>query len=202
MHRPPVASVPRSPSDAATSWPRPRPDPHPTLNPPGALYREICEFIAARLTRSGIAPLLLRAEGAPCDSGRCPRWNLVAHREGGRPGPCVHFNGHTDVVEVGRGWTVDPFGATLRDGRVYGRGACDMKGGFAAAIVATEVFVSRHPGHAGAIEISATADEESGGHGGVAWLAECGYFDPARVRHVIIPEPLDKHRICLGHRGV
>jgi len=58
------------------------------------------------------------------------------------------------------------------------------------------------PDFAGAIEISATADEETGGYGGVAYLAEQGYFSPQRVQHVIIPEPLNKDRICLGHRGV
>ncbi len=58
------------------------------------------------------------------------------------------------------------------------------------------------PDYHGAIEISGTADEETGGYGGVAWLAEQGWFNPQRVDHVIIPEPLNKDRICLGHRGV
>ncbi len=116
----------------------------PTINPPGGNYLPICRFIAARLERSGFVCALLRAEGAPGDGDRHPRWNLVARREGGSAGPCVHFNGHTDVVEVGRGWSVDPFGGELRDGRVYGRGACDMKGGIAAAIVAVEAFLE-HP---------------------------------------------------------
>jgi succinyl-diaminopimelate desuccinylase len=114
----------------------------------------------------------------------------------------VHFNGHHDVVETGHGWTVDPFGGEVRDGRVYGRGACDMKGGIASAVIAAEAFVETCPAYRGAIEISATADEESGGYGGVAWLAENGWFGPERVQHVIIPEPLNKDRICLGHRGV
>jgi succinyl-diaminopimelate desuccinylase len=77
-----------------------------------------------------------------------------------------------------------------------------MKGGLAASIIAAEAFLDVYPDFAGAIEISATADEESGGYGGVAYLAERGYFSPARVDHVIIPEPLNKDRICLGHRGV
>lgn len=174
----------------------------PTLNPPGRNYREICDYLAARLERRGFAVELVRATGAPADSDRHPRWNLVARIEGARPGDCVHFNGHHDVVETGHGWTVDPFGGEVRDGRVYGRGACDMKGGIASAVIAAEAFLATHPDFAGAIEISATADEESGGYGGVAYLAEQGYFDPARVQHVIIPEPLNKDRICLGHRGV
>jgi succinyl-diaminopimelate desuccinylase len=77
-----------------------------------------------------------------------------------------------------------------------------MKGGIAAAIVAVEAYLACHPDFAGAIEVSATADEETGGYGGVAHLARLGYFAPGRVDHVIIPEPLNKDRICLGHRGV
>jgi succinyl-diaminopimelate desuccinylase len=173
----------------------------PTLNPPGEFYRDICELLGRRLRGAGFDIAMIRAEGAPGDSERYPRWNLVARREGTGPGECVHFNGHTDVVTVGQGWTVEPFGAELREGRIYGRGTCDMKGGLAAAIVATEAFVATCPDFRGAIEISGTADEESGGHGGVAHLAREGWFDPARVQHVIIPEPLQKDRICLGHRG-
>ncbi len=172
----------------------------PTLNPPGALYREVCEFLAGWLEPQGFEIDYVRAIGAPGDSDRYPRWNLVA-RAGG-PGPCVHFNSHTDVVEVGHGWTRDPFGGAVEGDRIYGRGACDMKGGLAASIIAAEAFRAVYPGHQGAVEISATADEESGGYGGVAYLAAHGYFAPGRVDHVIIPEPLHKDRICLGHRGV
>ncbi|WP_212525193.1 acetylornithine deacetylase/succinyl-diaminopimelate desuccinylase family protein [Actibacterium sp. MT2.3-13A] len=174
----------------------------PTLNPPGLNYREICDFLAARLERAGFAVDLIRAAAAPADSDRHPRWNLVARHGGAGPGDCVHFNAHHDVVEVGHGWSVDPFGGVVKDGRVYGRGACDMKGGLAAAVIAAEAFITACPGYRGAIEISATADEESGGYGGVAYLAEQGWFAPERVQHVIIPEPLNKDRICLGHRGV
>lgn len=174
----------------------------PTLNPPGENYRDICLYLSDRLRKRGFDCRLLRAEGTPGDCEDYPRWNLVARREGGRSGECVHFNSHIDVVEVGHGWTVDPFEGLVKDGRVYGRGACDMKGGLAASIIAAEAFVDLHPDFAGAVEISATGDEETGGYGGVAWLAEQGYFDPKRVQHVIIPEPLNKDRICLGHRGV
>lgn len=174
----------------------------PTLNPPGDNYLEICEYLAVRLRASGFAVELIRAEGTPGDSDRYPRWNVIARREGHRPGECVHFNSHIDVVEVGRGWSFDPFAATLDDGKIYGRGACDMKGGLAASIIAAEAFLELSPEFPGAIEISGTADEETGGYGGVAYLAEKGLFSPERVQHVIIPEPLNKDRVCLGHRGV
>ncbi|PZQ49417.1 MAG: succinyl-diaminopimelate desuccinylase [Rhodovulum sulfidophilum] len=172
----------------------------PTLNPPGENYREICELIAGWLEPLGFRCELIRAVGTPGDSERYPRWNLLARREGAGPGPCVHFNGHVDVVEVGHGWTRDPFAGVLEGDRLYGRGACDMKGGVAAALVAVAAFLEEHPDAPGAIEISATADEETGGYGGVAFLAERGVY--AAVDHVIIPEPLNKERICLGHRGV
>lgn len=174
----------------------------PTLNPPGDNYLEICEYLDRRLAAQGFRTELVRAHGAPGDSDKHPRWNIVARREGAYPGECVHFNSHIDVVEVGRGWTTDPFGGELKDGKIYGRGACDMKGGLAASIIAAEAFLAVCPDFAGAIEISGTADEESGGFGGVAYLAEKGFFSPDRVQHVIIPEPLNKDRICLGHRGV
>lgn len=174
----------------------------PTVNPPGDAYTPCAEFIGERMRRSGFETQLIRGEGAPGDSDRYPRTNVIARREGGKPGPTVHFNSHIDVVEAGEGWTMDPFGGVVKDGRVYGRGACDMKGGLAASIIAVEAFLEVNPDYPGAIEVSGTVDEESGGFGGVAYLAKLGYFSKPRVDHVIIPEPLNKDRICLGHRGV
>ncbi|WP_299286929.1 acetylornithine deacetylase/succinyl-diaminopimelate desuccinylase family protein [uncultured Tateyamaria sp.] len=173
----------------------------PTLNPPGRHYHDICALLDARFKVHGLTTQMIRAHGTPGDSDAYPRWNIVARKDGSRTGACVHFNSHHDVVEVGHGWTRDPFGAQIDGDRIYGRGACDMKGGLAASIIAAEAFIEEHPDFAGAIEISATADEESGGYGGVAFLAEMGLFAPDRVQHVIIPEPLNKDRICLGHRG-
>ena len=174
----------------------------PTINPPGDAYRPCAELLGRRLERRGFTVQYLRAEGALADSDRYPRTNVVARREGGRPGATVHFNGHIDVVPAGRGWSRDPWAGEIRDGRVYGRGTCDMKGGIAASVVAVEVLADLVPEHAGALEVSGTVDEESGGFGGVAWLAGQGLFSKPRVDHVIIPEPLNVDRVCLGHRGV
>ncbi|MEO0391276.1 MAG: acetylornithine deacetylase/succinyl-diaminopimelate desuccinylase family protein, partial [Pseudomonadota bacterium] len=173
----------------------------PTLNPPGADYRAICDYLDARFRKHGFETQLIRATDAPVDSDAYPRWNIIARKEGTRTGECIHFNSHIDVVAVGAGWTRDPFGGALEGDLIYGRGACDMKGGLATSIIACEAFIEEHPDFAGAIEISATADEESGGYAGVAHLANLGFFAPDRVQHVIIPEPFEKNRICLGHRG-
>ena len=108
----------------------------PTVNPPGEGYVECAELIGRRLKSKGFQVVFERAEGTPGDCEKYPRMNVIARIEGRAPGPCVHFNSHIDVVPAGNGWTVDPFRGEVREGRVYGRGACDMKGGLAASIIA------------------------------------------------------------------
>jgi succinyl-diaminopimelate desuccinylase len=174
----------------------------PTINPPGEAYQPCAEFIGRRLADRGFKVEYVRASGTPGDSERYPRINVIARREGAHPGPCVHFNSHIDVVQTGAGWTLDPFAGVLKDGRLYGRGACDMKGGLAASIIAVEALIDCNHALPGALEISGTVDEESGGYGGVHYLAERGWFSQPRVDHVIIPEPLNVDRVCIGHRGV
>ncbi len=174
----------------------------PTTNPPGDGYEACAHFIGERLQRSGFAVEYVRALGAPGDSDAHPRTNVVARWSAADAGDCLHFNSHIDVVEVGPGWTFAPFAATLHAGRIYGRGSCDMKGGLASSIIACEALIESGLLKTGALEISGTVDEESGGFAGVGYLAERGYFSKPRVQHVIIPEPLGVDRICLGHRGV
>jgi succinyl-diaminopimelate desuccinylase len=174
----------------------------PTINPPGEAYMPCAEFIGHRLSRRGFQVEYVRATGTPGDSDQYPRVNVIARREGAARGPCVHFNSHIDVVQAGGGWSVDPFAGVVKDGKVYGRGACDMKGGLAASIIALEALIDSAEKLPGTLEISGTVDEESGGYGGVHYLAERGWFSPPRVDHVIIPEPLNVDRVCIGHRGV
>jgi acetylornithine deacetylase/succinyl-diaminopimelate desuccinylase family protein len=96
------------------------------------------------------------------------RDNLTVTLPGGN-GPGLLLLGHTDVVPVGDGWTTDPFGGELRDGRVYGRGASDMKGGLAAALVA--LVALRGAGLSGPVELAAVVDEEETGKGIRAYVA-------------------------------
>ncbi len=174
----------------------------PTVNPPGEGYAACAEFIGRRLDRRGFEVAYVRAVGTPGDCERYPRVNVVARRVGAASGPCVHFNSHIDVVETGAAWTVDPFEGVIRSGKLFGRGACDMKGGLAASIVAVEALIDSGVPLPGVLEVSGTVDEESGGYGGVHYLAERGWFSAPRVDHVIIPEPLNVDRVCIGHRGV
>ena len=174
----------------------------PTVNPPGEAYLPCAQYIGARLKARGFSIEYVHAAGTPGDNDRYPRINVVARRRGAMPGPCVHFNSHIDVVNAGSKWTMDPFAAVVKDGKVFGRGACDMKGGLAASIVAVEALVDSGVSLPGTLEISGTVDEESGGYGGVHYLAQRGWFSQPRVDHVIIPEPLNVDRVCIGHRGV
>ena len=112
----------------------------PTVNPPGDHYSDCAHLIGARLTSCGFDIDYVAAEGRPEHTASHPRLNVVGRRAGRAAHPTVHLNGHFDVVPAGVGWTTDPFGGIVRDGRIYGRGACDMKAGIAAAVYAAEAL--------------------------------------------------------------
>ncbi len=174
----------------------------PTVNPPGEHYVDCARLIGERLERFGFDVDYPEAEDRPEHTKAHPRMNVMGVRPGARSNPCVHINGHFDVVPVGDGWTVDPFGGEVKDGRIYGRGTCDMKAGIAAGIYALEAIRRAGVRLTGTVEVSGTVDEESGGWAGVAYLAETGRIAKGHTDAVIIPEPLCVDRICVGHRGV
>ena len=174
----------------------------PTINPPGEAYEDCARLIGSRLTACGFVVDYIPAIGRPEHTRHLPRINVIGLRKGEAERPLVHLNGHYDVVPAGAGWTLDPFGGEIRDGRIYGRGACDMKARIAAAVYAAEAIRRAGIHLAGSIEISATPDEESGGFAGVAYLAKQGRLVASRVDYAIIPEPLNVDRVCIGHRGV
>ena len=173
----------------------------PTVNPPGEEYEACARFLGDFLKRRAFEVEYIAAEGRSEHTAQHPRVNVIGSRRGG-PGKVVHLNGHIDVVPAGGGWTVEPFGGLVRDGKIYGRGVCDMKAGIAAAVFAAEAIERAGIRLPGTIEISGTVDEESGGFAGVAYLAERGRIAKGRTDFVIIPEPLNVDRICVGHRGV
>ncbi len=174
----------------------------PTVNPPGDDYEACARFLGDHLARHHFDVEYIVADGSDAHSARYPRVNVIGTRRGVGSGPGVHLNGHIDVVPPGSGWTVDPFEGVIRDGRIIGRGVCDMKAGIAAAVFAAEALRRAGVELPGMLEISGTVDEESGGFAGVAHLATVGRVAKARTPFVIIPEPLNVDRICIGHRGV
>ncbi len=113
--------------------------------------------LAQRLTPLGFA---CESLDAGPDSARVS--NLWAVHRGTRSGPTLVLAGHTDVVPTGplERWTSDPFVPTHRNGRLYGRGAADMKTAVACMAVAAEEFVRAQPGHAGTLALLITSDEE------------------------------------------
>lgn len=174
----------------------------PTVNPPGDFYEEGARCIGRWLAKAGFSSEYIPAEGLKEHTARHPRVNVIGRREGGHPGRTLHLNGHFDVVPPGAGWTKDPFGAEVSGGRIWGRGTCDMKAGIAASVFAAEALRRAGIETRGAMEISGTVDEESGGYAGAAYLCEKGRVSAKNTDFAIIPEPLNVDRICVGHRGV
>jgi succinyl-diaminopimelate desuccinylase len=115
--------------------------------------------------------------------------NLWARR--GDAAPLVCFAGHTDVVPTGplERWTNDPFEPTERDGRLYARGAADMKGSVAAFLAAAEEFVARHPDHPGSIAWLITSDEEGPAVDGTVRVVERLAENGDRIDYCIVGEP-------------
>jgi acetylornithine deacetylase len=157
----------------------------PSENPPGN-EAAVADYLLAYFRRRGIEPVVQEIA--------LDRPNILVRLDGAAPGPHLIFNGHTDVVPPGPGWTVDPYGAEVRDGRLYGRGAADMKGGVAAMIEAALTAYETTP-FRGAITLAMVADEEEGG-GGTRHAVRQGLGGD----WAIIPEPTDLQPV-IAHKG-
>jgi succinyl-diaminopimelate desuccinylase len=138
------------------------------------------ELIARRLAASGF-------KSEPMNFGDVS--NLWARR--GSAAPLVCFAGHTDVVPTGplAEWHSDPFVPTVRDGKLYGRGAADMKSSIAAFVVATEMFLQERPRHSGSIALLLTSDEEGPAVDGTVRVVEALKARGEKVDYCIVGEP-------------
>jgi len=148
----------------------------------------------------------LEAAGFACEHLRYGEVaNLWARRGSGRPLVC--FAGHTDVVPPGplEQWHSDPFDPALRDGRLYGRGAADMKSSIAAFVVAVEAFVRERPAYKGSLALLLTSDEEGPSVDGTARVVELLRQRGERLDYCIVGEPSSVERlgdmIKNGRRG-
>ena len=115
--------------------------------------------------------------------------NLWARRGSARPLFC--FAGHTDVVPTGplESWTSPPFAPEIRDGKLYGRGAADMKSSVAASVTAVEDFVAAHPDHPGSIAFLLTSDEEGDAVDGTVAVVEALMARGETLDFCVIGEP-------------
>jgi len=121
--------------------------------------------------------------------------------------PLFVFLGHTDVVPTGplEKWLSPPFKPTIRDGKLYGRGTADMKGGIAAFITAVERFIAKHPDHQGSIAIMLTSDEEGIATNGVVKVVEVLEQRNEKIDWCLVGEPSSDKKIGdvirVGRRG-
>ena len=153
------------------------------------------ELLARRLAAAGFRTVRVDRNGV---ANLFARW--------GSGSPVLGFNGHTDVVPPGEHtrWRHDPFGAVVEHGRIYGRGAADMKSGVAAFVAAAIDFVAETPPE-GSLVLAITGDEEGDGVDGTAaildWMTEAG----ERMDHCIVGEPTCPARMGemmkIGRRG-
>lgn len=154
------------------------------------------DIIEARLRPLGFDCVRLPAGGVD---------NLWAVR--GASGPCLAFAGHTDVVPPGplAAWTRPPFEPQVVDGKLWGRGAADMKGSLAAMVVAVERFVAAHPQHAGRIAFMLTSDEEGPATDGTLRIVQHLRENAIKVDWCIVGEPSSHLRlgdtVRVGRRG-
>ncbi len=131
--------------------------------------------------------------------------NLWARR--GTGAPLLVFAGHTDVVPTGAlsDWDSDPFSPVIRNGRLFGRGAADMKGSLAAMVVAAERFVEKHPDHKGSLAFLITSDEEGDAYHGTEAVVKRLTEEGEQITWAIIGEPSSSEQVGdtvkIGRRG-
>ncbi|WP_406136089.1 ArgE/DapE family deacylase [Streptomyces sp. NBC_01089] len=167
---------------------------------------DLQEYLAHRLRAAGAtADVFTPAPGSLPVSPQTPpglgfdgRPQLIARFPGTGGGRSLLFNGHIDVVsaEPKAAWSSDPFRAEVRDGRLYGRGTCDMKGGIAAAVVAAEALAALGVRLPGDLLINTATDEEWNGAGTLASV-----HHGVRADAAIVPEPTDLD-VVTAQRGI
>ena len=152
----------------------------PSDNPPGdcaphaARAAELLEHLGFAVERHPVPTDVARA------NGMISATNLVVrHRFG--PGPTIALNAHGDVVAPGAGWTHDPYGAEIADGRMFGRGVAVSKSDFSTYAFALLALMKSGAPLKGAVELHLTYDEEQGGEIGPGWLLSRGISTPDAV---------------------
>ena len=150
---------------------------HPSDNPAGdcaphaAMTAQLLERLGFHVERHAVPEALVRAHGMVSCT------NLIV-RHGFGPGPTIALNAHGDVVPPGEGWSADPYGAEIREGWMYGRGAAVSKSDIASYAFALKALKESGLALKGTVELHITYDEETGGEIGPGWLLAEGISKP------------------------
>ncbi|MDR7484457.1 MAG: ArgE/DapE family deacylase [Armatimonadota bacterium] len=164
---------------------------HPTENPPGSTI-SCADFVAAQLADAGLECHVFEPQPG--------LRSLVSSF--GEGSPHFMFNGHMDVFPADdpRLWDDPPFEGVIRNGRLYGRGVADMKGGFTASLASFLLIRQLRPRLRGRISFMAVADEETGGLWGTQWILE---RHPDLVPDAcLIGEPCSPDAVRVGEKGI
>jgi acetylornithine deacetylase len=157
---------------------------NPTLLPGAPGEREIAGFIAASLAGLGLTMEIFEPEPG--------RLSVVGRLAGSGGGRSLMLNAHCDTVDVAG--MAEPFSGAIRDGKLYGRGAFDMKGSLAACMAAAKALVDSKSHLRGDVLVAAVADEEYGS------LGTSDLIEHIQVDGAIVTEPTALH-VCLAHKG-
>lgn len=175
----------------------------PTTNPPGENYADVVAVLEEKLKSLSMATQVVRV---PDEVARrvlpnvdgYPRYNLIGRWDVGAR-KTLHFNAHYDVVPVSGQWRFGPFEPKIDNGWLYGRGSNDMKGCIAACVFALQAAQEAGIIPKVNVEVSFTADEETGGELGAGYIVKQGLVKPD---YAIVCEGGSKQNVGYGHNGV
>ncbi len=159
-----------------------------TGNTEAGVVRYIADWIRREL---GVEPLIETVVPA--------RENIIVTIDSGRPGPCLMFEGHTDVVSEGNPdlWQYAPFGGEIEDGKIYGRGACDMKAGLAVNLLTVKAMIQSGVEYKGKMRLGIVCDEEDLMLGIQDYIKQ-GHADD--VDACLVSEP-EENQLCISMKG-
>ena len=175
----------------------------PTINPPGDQYETCAKYLAEKLSSLGLKTRCIRVPWSEQrklqpERKNFPRWNVIGRYDVGAK-QTLHFNAHYDVVPVSGKWRFGPFEPKVKDGWIYGRGSADMKGSIGSCLLALEALIRNDLTPSVNIEVSFTADEETGGQLGSGYIVRRGLV---QADYAVVMEGGKKNLLGLGHNGV
>lgn len=161
----------------------------PSENPPGK-EGEVARYIAKFFEKRGMKPIITeKTSGRP---------NVIVPLSGTDETPTLLLTGHTDVVPAGAGWNTDPYQPVVKDGKIFGRGTCDMKGGLACILHVVELLLKHQIPLSGNLVCAFTVAEETGGTEGAGYIMKEGLI---KADMGVLLEPSD-FQLILAEEGV